>query len=472
VKPPVKPSPKSTAPDSAIQDELRRAQLEIVRLKKINAALIGYVERSTDRQGNAYSLFQTAINLEGQVTRRTEELTTTLTSLEQSNRQLQQAKESAEKADLSKTRFLAAASHDLLQPVNAANLLMSSLAQLQSTSESKALARQVDRSLNTIDELLRSLLDISKLDAGVVMPHIESVELNELFDSLASDFKPLAAQRQLKLKIRATNLRVMSDRNMLRRIVQNMLSNAIRYTDKGGVLLAARARGTHTRIDIVDTGIGINEEMNVEIFEEFQRGIPPGRHEDDFSGGLGLGLTIVDRMLRALDHQMQFTSQPNQGTWFQIQVPTSHRRQLGSVQKDQNAGISRLQGVHGTRILLIENDLAVLKAMEDLLKRWHCDTRSAKNSAEAMASLDKQQSGPSTWEPQVIIADQQLDHGDVGTSTIKRARDCIGKQTPAIVITADRSDFLTQTARDMEIELMHKPVKPAQLRALLTHVLS
>lgn len=463
------PHSVKTPPDT---DPLARAHEEIARLTKINEALIGYVERSTDRQGNAYTLFQTAINLEGQVTRRTEELTNTLTSLEQSNRELQSAKDAAEKADLSKTRFLAAASHDLLQPVNAASLLLSSLAELQNSEESRALVQQVGRSLNTIDELLRALLDISRLDAGVVLPRIENIELMELFESLASDFKPLAAQRQIELRIRQTDIHVMSDRTMLRRVVQNILSNAIRYTDKGGVLLAARRRGKTTRIDIVDTGIGISDELNTEIFEEFHRGIPPGRYEDDISGGLGLGLTIVDRMLRTLDHQMKFRSRLDRGTWFQLRLPTSIKQKSGLVNSDRSAGISRLQGVHGTRILLVENDIAVLQAMEDLLERWHCDTRSATNSGEALEQLEHQSTGQQHWEPQVIIADQQLDQGDIGTHTIEQARQRIGKTTPAILITADRSDSVTETASRIGIELMHKPVKPAQLRALLTHVLS
>jgi len=444
---------------------------ELKRLRKINSALMGYVERSTDQQGNAYSLFQTAINLDRQVKRRTEELTSTLQSLEQSNLELNRAKEIAENANLSKTRFLAAASHDVLQPLNAAHLLMSSLTELQTGDEAISLANQIERSLETIDELLRSLLDISRLDAGVFHPQLEVVSLSEMFDSLESDFKPIADQRNLQLRFRHTKAHIVSDRSMLRRVLQNFISNAISYTNTGGVLVGARRRGQSIRLDIVDTGIGIPEHQYDKIFEEFHRGIPPQHHHDALSGGLGLGLAIVSRMLNTLKHPMIFKSQPGTGTWFQITAPGAVAAppapQAESEAKNKSAGLSRLQGVLGTRILLIENDDSVLYAMEALLKRWHCRTRVAKNTNDATKHLQV-----SDWTPDVIIADQHLDNGDLGTETIFIARKTIRQETPAIIITADPSDELDAYTNKYNIELMHKPVKPAQLRALLAHVLS
>jgi len=440
---------------------------EVQRLRKINAALMDYVERSTDQQGNAYSLFQTAINLEGQVKRRTEELTTTLQSLEQSNLALTRAKEIAETANLSKTRFLAAASHDLLQPLNAAHLLMSSLSDLQTGAEAVALANQIERSLETIDELLRSLLDISRLDAGVFNPQLEDISLTELFESLESDFKPIADQRKLQLRFRPTNIYVVSDRSMLRRVLQNFISNAISYTNEGGVLIGARKRGKSIRLDIVDTGIGIPENQTKNIFEEFHRGIPPQHHQDALSGGLGLGLAIVSRMLETLEHPMTFQSVPDRGTWFQISVPAASNPVATPLTDNKSADVSRLQGVLGTRILLIENDESVLNAMCDLLKRWHCETRVAKNLDEATRQLKA-----SDWTPDVIVADQHLDRGDLGTDTIAMARETANRLVPAIIITADPSDELESYTKNNSIELMYKPVKPAQLRALLAHVSS
>jgi len=453
--------------EAKADDPISDLNNEVKRLRKTNAALMDYVERSTDQQGNAYSLFQTAINLEGQVKRRTEELTATLQSLELSNLALNRAKELAETANLSKTRFLAAASHDLLQPLNAAHLLMSSLSDLQTSAEAVALAHQIERSLETIDELLRSLLDISRLDAGVFNPQLEEISLAELFESLESDFKPIADQRKLQLRFRPTDIYVESDRSMLRRVLQNFISNAINYTDTGGVLIGAKKRGQSIRLDIVDTGIGIPDNQHNKIFEEFHRGTPPKHHQDTLSGGLGLGLAIVSRMLNTLEHPMTFRSVPGSGTRFQISVPAVSNPISAPPTNNKSADVSRLQGVLGTRILLVENDEPVLNAMCDLLKRWHCDTRVAKNLNEATGQLKA-----SDWTPDVIVADQHLDHGDLGTETIAMARETTRQVVPAIIITADPSDELESYTKDHGIELMYKPVKPAQLRALLAHVSS
>jgi len=229
------------------------AQEEIRKLKKINSALMERVERSMDQQGSAYSLFQTAINLEGQVKRRTSELTATLAHLEKSNLELKNAISDAEKANLSKTRFLAAASHDVLQPLNAATLLINSLSTIQTCDEGKRLCTQANRSLENMDTLLRTLLYMSRLDAGDIEPVQESVPLRDIFSSIASVFQPIAAQKKLTLRIRDTDLHVHSDPNLLRRIVQNIVSNAIRYTASGGVLLGATQVGRQVLIESVES---------------------------------------------------------------------------------------------------------------------------------------------------------------------------------------------------------------------------
>src|SRR5262245_48559498 len=226
---------------------------DLDRLRRINEALISRVERSMDQQGNAFTLFQTAINLEGRIKARTEELRSTLRRLEQSNSELVAAKENAERANLSKTRFLAAASHDVLQPLNAAHLSISALADLQINEEGKKLVRQVERSLETMDDLLRTLLDISKLDAGVVRPDVASIPVEPIFAALRSDFQPLAANKELRLKLMPTTLAVRSDRTLLSRILQNIVSNGLRYTQQGGVLVGARRRNGSVVIDVADT---------------------------------------------------------------------------------------------------------------------------------------------------------------------------------------------------------------------------
>ncbi|TPO07157.1 hybrid sensor histidine kinase/response regulator [Mesorhizobium sp. B1-1-5] len=438
---------------------------DLERLKKINAALVSRVERSMDQQGNAFSLFQTAISLENRVRNRTEELHATLRRLEQSNIDLSAAKESAELANLSKTRFLAAASHDVLQPLNAAHLSVSALAEVQASDEGRKLVRHVERSLETMEDLLRTLLDISKLDAGVVQPEIGDVSLEALFSSLRSDFLPEAAKKGLSLKFRPVNVAVRSDRTLLRRILQNILSNALRYTRSGGVLVGTRHRGDTIRIDVADTGCGIPEDQREAVFEEFHRGTST-LADAGLAGGLGLGLAIVRRMAAALGHPVTFSSKVGRGTIFHIDVPVgmaAAEPAMAAADMERPRGY----GLFGTKVLLVENDMDVLSAMTSLLERWQCLVRAATSTDDALDLL-----GDTAWVPDIIIADQHLDGGDLGTSTIAEVRDYLGRTVPALIVTADGSEPVAKAARAAGIELMRKPLKPAQLRALLAHLLA
>ncbi|MGB3540686.1 MAG: hybrid sensor histidine kinase/response regulator [Mesorhizobium sp.] len=438
---------------------------DVERLRKINAALVGRVERSMDQQGNAFSLFQTAIALENRVRTRTDELHSTLRRLEQSNIDLSAAKENAELANLSKTRFLAAASHDVLQPLNAAHLSMSALAEIQTSDEGKKLVRQVERSLETMEDLLRTLLDISKLDAGVVRPEIGDVNLETLFASLRSDFQPLADLNGLKLKFRPAHATARSDRTLLRRILQNIISNALRYTRSGGVLVGIRHRGDTIRIDVADTGCGIPDDQRDAVFEEFHRG-SISADASLASGGLGLGLAIVRRIAGALSHPITFSSKVGRGTIFHIDVPVGRGpgrdvAALGEMERPRGYGL------FGTKVLLIENDADVMQAMASLLERWQCVVRQATATDDALDML-----GDTAWVPDIVIADQHLDGGDLGSHTIAEVRDYLGRMVPALIVTADPSEAIVKAARLAGIELMRKPLKPAQLRALLAHLLA
>ncbi|OHV90558.1 hybrid sensor histidine kinase/response regulator [Mesorhizobium sp. ORS 3428] len=439
---------------------------DLEKLKKINAALVSRVERSMDQQGNAFSLFQTAISLENRVRTRTEELHATLRRLEQSNIELVAAKETAELANLSKTRFLAAASHDVLQPLNAAHLSVSALAEVQTSDEGRKLVRQVERSLETMEDLLRTLLDISKLDAGVVQPEIGDVSLEALFSSLRSDFLPEAEKKGLSLKFRPVNVVVRSDRTLLRRILQNILSNALRYTRTGGVLVGTRHRGYTIRIDVADTGCGIPDDQREAVFEEFHRGTPT-LAEGRLAGGLGLGLAIVRRMAAALGHPVTFSSKVGRGTIFHIDVPVGISAAAEPAAGSADMERPRGYGLFGTKVLLVENDADVLSAMTSLLERWQCLVRAATSTDDALDLI-----GDTDWVPDIIIADQHLDGGDLGTATIAEVRDYLGRPVPALIVTADGSELVAKAARAAGIELMRKPLKPAQLRALLAHLLA
>ena len=253
-------------PDAAAALPHAELQRRLEKLAKINAALMQRVERSMDQQANAYSLFQTAIGLESQVRLKTEELKSALHGLESVNDELTLARDAAESANRIKTRFFTAVGHDLLQPLHAARLSLSAVVETERIVDQRHLLDQIDHALSSIEELLRTILDISKLEAGVMKPSLQPIALETLFQSLALDLEPLARARNLVMTRRPTDLAVLSDPLMLRRIVQNLMVNAVRYTAKGGVKLAARRRGDTVAIEVWDTGPGIPEAERDRIF--------------------------------------------------------------------------------------------------------------------------------------------------------------------------------------------------------------
>jgi two-component system, sensor histidine kinase len=342
-------------------DELKR---RIAKLEKINHALMSRVERSVDRQFNAFSLFETAIALDHQVRRRTQEL-------QQAMRSIEKAKLQAEAASSLKTVFVTSVGHDLLQPLNAARLALSALDELQAAPEGEALIEQVDRCLSMLEELIRTLLDLSKLDAGVMKPDIHSFELNDVMEPLARDFAHFAQKRGLKLRIFASRRTVSSDPLMLRRILQNLLANALRYTSRGGVLVGARRRGDHVLVQVCDTGPGIPEDRQEAIFREFQRehGDEPGQT------GFGLGLAIVRRFSQALNHRIDLASNLGRGSTFSVLLPLSEEAPPPIPAAAPLR--SYANRIAGAKILLIENEQAVTEAMILLLERWGCDVAAA-----------------------------------------------------------------------------------------------
>ena len=256
--------------------------------------------------------------------------------------ELARAKAAAEDANLDKTRFLAAASHDLLQPLNAARLYVSSLLERRArapspTSVEGELAHKIDASLASVEELLGALLDISKLDAGALTPERRSFRLDELFRALGVEFAPIAERRGLRLRIVPCTLVVESDWRLLHRVLQNLLANAVRYTRHGSVLMGARRAEDHVRIQVVDTGPGIPHEQQALAFKEFQRFAAGPEAER----GLGLGLSIVQRISRILDHPVDLRSEPGRGTTFSVRVPRSLAPVTGSRPGDDRAADAR-----------------------------------------------------------------------------------------------------------------------------------
>ena len=388
-------------------------------------------------------------SLERRVRERTEELT-------RLNTELGRAKGEAEQANISKTRFLAAASHDILQPLNAARLYVTSLVERQGGGNDSQLVGNIDASLDAVEEIFGALLDISRLDTGAMKPEIASFRMDELLRQLEVEFMPLAQERGLRLQFVSCSLAVESDRRLLRRLLQNLISNAIKYTPRGRVLVGCRRRRRRLRIDVYDTGLGIPSSKKRAIFQEFHR-LDQGAK---VARGLGLGLSIVERIARVLDYKIGVVSTVGRGSHFSVEVPRStavplrqHQRVVREVDRVQLSGIT---------VLCIDNDLTILDGMETLLGGWGCRVFKAPDLAAAIAVMAEADASPDG-----LLVDYHLDDGD-GITAIKELRRRFGADLTAILITADRSPHVREDARANDIQLLNKPVKPAALRALLT----
>ncbi|HMN38539.1 MAG TPA: hybrid sensor histidine kinase/response regulator [Hyphomicrobium sp.] len=453
------------SPRPPVRSDADEFERRIDKLTKINNALMQRVERSMDQQANAFSLFQTAIGLEKQIRARTEELKSALSKLEKANEELKAARDAAERANRSKTRLFTAVGHDLLQPLHAARLSLGELADAQQQLPNQRLAASVSTSLTAIEDLLTSILDLSKLEAGVFTPVVQPIALGALFEQLCTGLQPIARRKDLWLSCRPAPQTVLSDPLMLRRILQNLLANAINYTHKGGLLLAARTRGDRVRIEVWDTGPGISPQERERIFDEFQRGVASER-----SGGtgFGLGLSIVKRMSEALQHPLDLCTRVGHGTRFALSVPLTDVTAItapapkAGFEKASAASYGRME----VPVIVIDNDLAVLEAMQSLLMRWGADVRLARDFDDIGDIMGKGQ-----FQPAIVLADYHLDDGVSGLDAVKRIRILQNEDVPAILITADRTDETTQAARKNGCELLHKPVKPAELRALMQHLL-
>jgi signal transduction histidine kinase/CheY-like chemotaxis protein len=452
---------RQTTLQDVISDLVRRNE----KLARINAALMQRVERSMDQSANAYSMFQTAIGLEAQVRVRTDELNNALNRLERLNDQLVVARDGAELANRFKTRFFTAVGHDLLQPLHAARLSLSALSESSQAPQQQRLIAQVDHALSTIEELLGTILDLSKLEAGVVQPSVQTLPLDELFRAVAVDLEPIARSKNLTLQARRTDALVKSDALMLKRILQNLLANAVQYTERGGVLLAARGRGGSVQIEVWDTGPGIAVSEQEKIFEEFHRGAAAERSH---AGGFGIGLAIILRMADALKHRIDLCSRPGQGTRFSILVPRAEAGVLAQPHSKEKGGAARqAYGLSGIRAVVIDSDAAVVESLRPLFERWGCETRFVADAAGAAALL----AAEPAFRPDIILADYHAANGGRGLAAIAQIRQAFGRDIAAIVITGDPSRATADEAAAAGCEALPKPVKPAELRALILHLL-
>jgi signal transduction histidine kinase/CheY-like chemotaxis protein len=444
-------------------DQIETLQRETAKLKKINAALMSRVERSIDQQFNAFSLFETAIALDHQVLNRTRQLQDALRAIERSNDYLYRAKQQAEAASSLKSSVLISVTHDLLQPLNAARLTLSTFAEMEVSDRGVALLEQVDRSLLTLEDLLKTLLDISKLDAGVLKPEARPILISSLFDPLRCELAPLAAKRGLSLNIRPSSLAVISDPLMLRRILQNLLTNALRYTQHGGVLMGCRQKGDEVRIQVHDTGPGIPEAQRQAIFQEFQR----GEANTGDGAGFGLGLSIVRRFATVLGHDVQLSSRVGYGSTFSVTLPRTELEIGAGAGRELQHHDFQFSGLEGAKILIVENDPSSAEAMALLLEKWGCDVAKTISTADALERL-----GALGGTPDAIIADLHLDSDESGLEAVKAIQQQVQSDIPAMIVTADYSADAAKEAAVHGFELLKKPVKPAEMRSLLSFLLA
>ena len=390
----------------------------------------------------AEALERANATLEKRVRDRTEELT-------RLNSELALAKSTAEDANISKTRFLAAASHDILQPLNAARLYVTSLVERQNGGEDSRLVENIDDSLEAIEEILGALLDISRLDAGAMTPSISSFKIGDMMRSLEIEFAPIARAKALKLTFMPCSLPVESDRLMLRRLLQNLISNAIKYTPRGRVLVGCRRHGQSLQIGVYDTGVGIPVVKRGEIFKEFHR-LEQGAR---IARGLGLGLSIVERLARVLNHGIALDSNAGGGSCFSVTVPiasaVNHTAAVTSATPLSRTPMS------GSLIVCIENDPAILDGMKTLLTAWDAEVIAVADPDAAIEAIE------AAGEPVTgLLVDYHLDRGN-GVAAIRDIRRRFGDNIPAILITADRSPHVRDAAREENIAVLNKPVKPA-----------
>ena len=381
-------------------------------------------------------------------------------NLELVNR-LTNEKEVAEKANIAKSKFLAAASHDLRQPLHALSLLAGALAERLQHDETKGIVDKIRAAVAALENLFNALLDISKLDSGVLQPCIEDFQLQPLFDRMENDYRPEAEQKGLTFEVdNCSELVVRSDNILLERILRNFVSNAIRYTNEGSVNLTARQEGGRITIIATDTGLGIPAEKQGIIFDEYVQLDNPERDRDK---GLGLGLAIVARVAHLLGHELQLESIEGGGSEFRVSVP------VGENAKSTPPYVAMVpefnQELHGMRVLVIDDERAILDALKLLLAGWGCEVITAETVEEARQELNGRDLAPNA-----ILSDYRLRENITGIEAIKAIEAMLGQEIPALLITGDMNIEQSSEEGMDEYRILHKPVQPARLRAFLKHV--
>ena len=456
--------------ETALSGEERYMQRSYVPNRQADGRVAGLfvlIRDITERRRTAEALHQAYQNLEQRVRERTAELTTLndqfkreIHERSQVEARLREAKREAEQANLSKTKFLAAVSHDLLQPLNAARLLVDTLRERGLPAAELQLVERTHLALEGAETLLTDLLEIARLDQSAIRPDLDDYSLDELLAPLASEFEEVARAAGLALRARIPRLAVRTDARLLSRILRNLLSNACRYTERGSVLLGARRRGGKVRLEVWDTGRGIPADQLQAIFLEFNQ-LDAGRASE--RRGVGLGLAIVDRIAGILGYRIEVHSTPGRGSLFAIEVPLV-RKPARPAPGEAIARVSAGDPLPGRRLLVVDNETEILFSMSALLGQWGCEVLTATDLEGARKALDGR-------APDAILVDYHLDHGATGCQLLGALREDYGAEIAAVMITADRSDDCRRALARLGVPLLNKPLKPGKLRAALSALL-
>jgi signal transduction histidine kinase/CheY-like chemotaxis protein len=375
--------------------------------------------------------------------------------------QLQIKKQAAEKASAEKSRFLAAASHDLRQPLHAQMLLLDDLKSMAKNEQCAQTVAKLETSMKAMNGLFNELLDISKLDACTVTPNVTEFPVNDLLAELALDFTPIAKNNGLPLRTHPCKYIIRSDQNLLSRILRNLVSNAVRYTRKGGILIGCRRHKQNLLIQVWDTGLGIPTGEREHIFDEFYQLHNPER---DKNKGLGLGLAIVARLADLLHHKIHIESAVKKGSVFSVEVPLAAG--AAATLKSNKTLVAPQRDIAGLNVLLVEDNELILTTTRDLFKKWGCNIWAASSLNAAMNHL-----GSLIDRLDLIVADYRLRENTTGIQVIDKLETVLNKKVPAVIITGDTSPQILQEINQSGRYVLHKPVTPQKLRQFIAEIL-
>jgi signal transduction histidine kinase/CheY-like chemotaxis protein len=385
-------------------------------------------------------------------------LTLDITARKRVEQELAAAQRAADLANRAKSAFLAAASHDLRQPLQTLNLLQETLTRRVEDADARKLLAGIERSLETMTDMLNSLLDINRLESGIVTATMTDFPINGVFESVAADFAEAVEAKGLKWRMVRSSVRIRSDERMLKEMIRNLLSNALRYTERGTVLLGCRRGDASIRIQVWDSGVGIMGEHIPQIFEEHYQAT-----ESEQLGGFGLGLAIVRRLGTLLGHQIDVQSTPGKGSAFSIEVPLAQDLP-GAEPLHAAPAAEPLESFNGT-ILLVEDDSFVREGLDSLLRSHGIDAVLAATGNEALALVIEK-----GVRPDLIVTDYNLPGSMNGTATIMALRAALGWKIPAIVLTGDIRSQVIDAIADHDVSIALKPLKAAEFVRLLGEV--